>query len=91
MAKIREEVASLDNDIPTLWVQSYEEGLARVGLMLGFFLARSMSALLYGVAPWDRTVFLITAVGLSIAGILACVVPATRAVRADPMDVLRRE
>ena len=70
-------------------------GLAAAGLAAGvagaLALTRLMTALLFGVEPTDPAT--LAAVTTTIAGIaaLACVVPAWRASRVDPIVVLREE
>jgi putative ABC transport system permease protein len=70
-------------------------GLATAGLAVGIAgalaLTRLMTALLFGVEPSDPTT--LAAVMATIAGVaaLACVVPAWRASRVDPIVVLREE
>ena len=70
-------------------------GLAAAGLAAGvagaLALTRLMTALLFGVEPTDPAT--LAAVTATIAGIaaLACVVPAWRASRVDPIVVLREE
>jgi predicted permease len=61
------------------------------GVLIAYAAARGMSALLFGVAPADPLTFG-TAVGLAALMTLAgSVVPAIRALRVDPMSVLRAE
>jgi len=62
-----------------------------VGLGLSTLLARSMSALLYGIGIFDAPSFLITAVLLIAVAMAACWIPAWRAMRVDPMEALRYE
>ena len=65
-------------------------GLA-VGLIFAAFAARSMSALLYGFIPdYVPTVAGVSVVLLSVAT-LACIVPARRASRVNPVIALRNE
>ncbi len=70
-------------------------GLAAAGLAAGvagaLALTRLMTALLFGVEPSDPTT--LAAVMATIAGVaaLACIVPAWRASRVDPIVVLREE
>jgi putative ABC transport system permease protein len=54
-------------------------------------LARGMSSLLFGVGPADAPAFAAVALLLVIAGSLACLVPARRAMRLEPAAVLRGE
>lgn len=68
-------------------------GLAGVGAGLAGALAvtRSMAGLVFGVSTTDPTTFAIAAVLLVIVAGLAAAIPAQRAVRVDPMTVLRDE
>ena len=52
---------------------------------------RLLSGLLYGVAPTDPSVYGLVAVVLVSAGLLATWLPARRAGRLDPVEVLRAE
>jgi len=65
------------------------------GLALGagaaFGVTRFGEFLLYGISPTDPITFLGIAVVLTAAGLAACVIPARRAGKADPMQVLRYE
>jgi putative ABC transport system permease protein len=47
--------------------------------------------LLFGVSTTDVATFVIVAVGLTLAGIFACYLPARRATRVDPLIALRYE
>jgi putative ABC transport system permease protein len=66
-----------------------------LGLVLGMLIALltvpSMRRLLYGVEPLDPVVLLLVPIALAGAGVLACVVPARRALRVDPVIALRAE
>jgi ABC-type antimicrobial peptide transport system permease subunit len=65
-------------------------GLA-LGLSASAIVTREIQSLLYGTRPLDPAVFgLVTLVLLSVAG-AACVIPAWRASRLDPMRALRIE
>jgi len=65
-------------------------GLA-VGLAGGVAAAQMIRELLYGVKPMDASVFAGVAVILLVVAGLACVAPAWRASRLDPIRVLRME
>jgi predicted permease len=61
-----------------------------LGLMASVGLSRMLSALLFNVAPNDpRTLAAVAAVIAAVA-IVACVIPAWRATRLDPLVVLRQ-
>jgi len=61
------------------------------GLICAVLLANSMSAVLYGISPFDLPSFSLAALVLVIAGISASLLPALRATRVDPMVALREQ
>jgi putative ABC transport system permease protein len=62
-----------------------------IGLAMGFLLTRMLASLLFGVGPANPlTYFTVSAIMLAVA-VLACYLPAARAVRIDPMRALRYE
>jgi len=67
--------------------------LAGLGLGLAASLAagRVVRSLLYGTQPLDATVFVLVAITLLSVAMLACLIPAWRASRLDPMQALRTE
>ncbi|HKS66905.1 MAG TPA: ABC transporter permease, partial [Candidatus Acidoferrales bacterium] len=62
-----------------------------VGLVSAFMLARLMTKLLYGVAPTDPATFAGVATLLIAVALLACYIPARRAMRIDPVSAMRCE
>jgi predicted permease len=68
-------------------------GLA-IGIVAALALARilsSFSSLLYGVKADDPLTLLAVSLVLTTAALLACAIPARRAMRTDPMQALRSE
>jgi putative ABC transport system permease protein len=69
--------------------------LALVGSVTGvvgaLLLSRLLAKLLYGVRPTDPETFVAVAMGLGFVAMLACYIPARRAMRIDPMAALRYE
>src|SRR6516164_8523229 len=55
------------------------------GLAGALLLSRLMAGLLYGVKPTDPVTFAAVAAGLGVVAVLACYIPARRAMRIDPM------
>jgi putative ABC transport system permease protein len=63
-------------------------GLA-VGLTGGVLLMRAFRSILYGVEPADPITLAIVGLGLFATALLACSIPARRAMRVDPVTALR--
>jgi len=73
------------------------QGLRLIGIGVAIGLAGSMAvtrlltAMLYGVSPLDRPTWATTTVTLVVVGLLATLVPASRATRADPLLAIRSD
>jgi putative ABC transport system permease protein len=69
--------------------------LAGAGILIGlagaFAFARVMASLLYGVTPTDAVTFISVTGLLCLIALVACCIPARRAMRVDPMVALRYE
>jgi putative ABC transport system permease protein len=64
---------------------------ALVGLVLALALARLLRGLLFGVGAYDAPAFVAAPLLLGLVAVVACGVPAWRAVRVDPAVALRQE
>jgi putative ABC transport system permease protein len=62
-------------------------GLA-IGILAGLTLARYIETLLYGVSGYDPVTIGLTVLVLAVASLFACLLPAVKAIRIDPMKVL---
>jgi len=64
---------------------------AAIGFVASFLLTRLIGTLLFGVSATDPLAFSLAATVLVATALLACFLPAHRAARVDPMEVLRSE
>jgi predicted permease len=78
-----------------LLVLSQGMKMALGGVTLGVFaalgLTRLLEKLLYGVSPTDMVTFMVIILLLIMVALLACLVPAWRATKVDPLVALRSE
>jgi ABC-type antimicrobial peptide transport system permease subunit len=69
--------------------------MAVAGILLGLAgalaLTRLLTTQLFGVSPTDPGVIAATGVTLAAISLVACLIPAIRATRVDPMVALRSE
>ncbi|MBI1872875.1 MAG: ABC transporter permease [Acidobacteria bacterium] len=70
-------------------------GLTAAGLAIGFALSlatgRGLGGFLYGITPTDSLTYVAVFALLSGASLLACILPAARAARINPIAALRHE
>ena len=64
---------------------------AAIGLLLALPATRTLSGMLFGVAPLDPMTFLSVPLVLVVAAVAAAYVPARRATRVDPVDAIRTD
>jgi hypothetical protein len=61
------------------------------GILIALIFTRGISTLLFGISEKDPLTFIVAAILLVFVSLVACYVPARRAVRVDPMVALRYE
>jgi len=62
-----------------------------IGIAASAVLVRSLTTLLFGVAPFDPLSFVVPPLALTVVALLACLAPALRALRVEPAAALRAE
>ena len=77
-------VALIVRQVAVIWA-----GGIAAGLWVAFAVSRSLTTVLYGVNPHDFATFIAVPAILAVVTAIACVVPARRAARVDPLKVLR--
>jgi putative ABC transport system permease protein len=91
---VRVALGAKARDIATL-VLKHGFRLAIIGTVIGavaaFALTRLMSALLFGVTATDPATFAAVAVLIPVIALIACYIPARRAMKVDPLVALRYE
>jgi putative ABC transport system permease protein len=60
-----------------------------MGVIIAIALGRALSALVFGVSVWDPMTYAGVLIVLATVSLVACLVPAVRASRVDPMEALR--
>ncbi len=74
-----------------LTASSVENERFRTSLLAGSPRSHLVRSLLFGVAPYDPATYGTGAAGLGLVAVLACAVPASRAVRVSPIACLREQ
>jgi ABC-type antimicrobial peptide transport system permease subunit len=64
---------------------------ALVGVLASFGLTRFIESMLFGITPTDPLTFVMIVALLGLVALLACLIPAGRAMRVDPIVVLRHQ
>jgi putative ABC transport system permease protein len=62
-----------------------------VGLVASYWATNLVQRMLFGIEPTDPLTFLATATGFSAVATIACLVPALRATRVNPVIILKAE
>ena len=60
-----------------------------VGVAAALLLARALSALVFGIGPWDPPSFVIVVLGLTMVALGATWIPAWRASRVSPVEAIK--
>jgi predicted permease len=88
---------ALGADLRDLLHMVFRQGMVPVvlglaaGLLAAVFAGHLISSLLFGVTPYDPLTLALTTLVATAVALLACYIPARRAMRVDPMVALRYE
>jgi ABC-type antimicrobial peptide transport system permease subunit len=91
---VRQAIGAQPGDLLRMFLR---QGLARAipgvaaGLLISLALGRLVESLLFEVAPLDPWVHATVAITLSLLALAAAALPAARAARVSPMQVMRSE
>ena len=62
-----------------------------IGILVALAMSRLMAAILFGITPNDLVTFVSVPVVLCAVALVACLLPARRAAKLDPMQALRAD
>jgi putative ABC transport system permease protein len=62
-----------------------------IGITGALALTRFLTTLLFGITPTDTSTFVVIPIGLLVLALAACLIPARRATKVDPLVALRYE
>ena len=91
---VRQALGAQQRDV--IWhVLRQGSGIILPGLLIGLLgaisLSRSLASMLYQVSPHDPLTLAAVSTSLVAVALLACWIPALRAARSDPLDLLRHD
>jgi ABC-type antimicrobial peptide transport system permease subunit len=62
-----------------------------IGVAGALALTRFLTTMLFGVTPTDTSTFIVVSLALAAVALIACLVPALRATKVNPLEALRYE